>query len=184
MSGFKVVRGSLLLREWREADAEALAQVITENIEHLRPFLPWVTFEPMELPARRALIARWVTEADHGGDLLVGLFNEGAIVGGCGLHTRIGSGGLEIGYWVHKNHLRLGIATLAARALTDVGFARPEIDRIEIHHDVANAASGGVPKVLGFTLIGDEPRERRAPADTGVHRIWRVTRAEWMAIRP
>jgi ribosomal-protein-serine acetyltransferase len=181
---FLMAQGSLLLRAWQEEDAEQLAQTIGENIDHLRPFMPWIAQEPMSADARRTLIAKWASDAASGGDDVCGLFLDETIVGGSGLHHRLGPGGLEIGYWVHKNYVRRGIATTAARLLTDSAFARPDIDRVEIHHDVANVASSGVPKALGYTLIGTEPRPVQAPAETGVHCIWRVTRAEWSASGP
>jgi len=104
-------------------------------------------------------------------------------VGGSGLHKRLGPGGLEIGYWVHREFTRRGIASSASRALTDHAFARPDIELVEIHHDAANVASAEVPRSLGFRHVGDEPREIKAPAETGVHRIWRITRDEWTATR-
>ncbi len=179
-----MTQGPLLLRAWEEGDAEQLAQVIGENIDHLRPFLPWIAQEPVSADARRTLIAKWASDAASGGDDVCGVFLDGMIVGGSGLHHRLGPGGLEIGYWVHKKYVRRGIATTAARLLTDSAFTRPDIDRVEIHHDVANVASSGVPKALGYILIGTEPRPVQAPAETGVHCIWRVTRAEWTASGP
>ena len=181
---FSITQGSLLLRAWEEADAERLAQAIGENIDHLRPFMPWIAQEPMSADARRTLIAKWASDAAGGGDEVCGVFLDGLIVGGSGLHHRLGPGGLEIGYWVHKNYVRRGIATTAARLLTDSAFARPGVDRVGIHHDVANVASSGVPMALGYTLIGTEPRPAQAPAETGVHCIWRITRAEWAASGP
>ncbi len=80
---------------------------------------------------------------------------DGELVGSSGLHRRIGPGGLEIGYWIHPRHLRRGLATEVARQLTDRAFADPSVDRVEIHHDRANAASGGVPAKLGFELVGE-----------------------------
>lgn len=178
-----LVRGPLVIRSWRESDVDALAAAVSESLEHLRPFMPWVANEPMSPPERQALIERWNAEADASGDEVVGLFLDGRVVGGSGFHRRIGEGGLEIGYWVHRDFIRQGIATSAAAALTDEAFRRPGIDRVEIHHDVANVASGGVPLKLGFRLVGEEPREPKAPAETGVHRIWRITREEWTTIR-
>jgi len=179
-----IVRGDLVIRSWQEADADQLAQVVTDNLDHLRPFMPWVAQEPLSADDRRARIAQWTTDAASGGDEVCGVFLDGVIVGGSGLHHRIGPGGLEIGYWVRKDYVRRGIATTAARLLTDEAFARPAIDRVEIHHDEANVASSGVPKALGYTLIGAEPRPIEAPAETGVHLIWRITRAEWVRTGP
>jgi ribosomal-protein-serine acetyltransferase len=176
--------GPLTIRPWHQSDADQLVNVITDNLDHLRPFMPWIANEPLNLEQRRTLIAQWASDAANGGDVVFGLFLDSAIVGGAGLHRRLGPGGLEIGYWVHRAYVRRGIATAAARVLTDAAFARPAIDRVEIHHDAANVASSGVPETLGYALIGTEPRPIIAPAETGVHWIWRVTRADWMATAP
>ena len=179
-----LVAGSLTIRSWHEADAEGLSEAIAASIDHLHPFLPWVAAEPLSLAERRAQIARWTAEADAGGDEVVGLFLDHRVVGGSGLHRRIGPGGLEIGYWVHVDFTRRGIASAASRALTAYAFAMPDIDRVEIHHDAGNIASEGVPRGLGFRLVGEQAQDAKAPAETGVHRIWRVTRAEWTTRAP
>ena len=179
-----LVAGPLTIRSWHEADADALSEAIAASIDHLRPFLPWVAAEPLSLAERRAQIARWQAEADAGGDEVVGLFLGDRVVGGSGLRRRIGPGGLEIGYWVHVDFTRRGIASAASRALTNHAFTMQDIDRVEIHHDLGNVASEGVPRGLGFRLVGEEVREGKAPAETGVHRVWRVTRAEWTTRAP
>ena len=177
----EIVRGQLVIRSWRLSDDEALTVAIEESVEHLRPFLAWATKEPKSVVEHRALLARWHAEAAAGGDESVGLFLDGQVVGGSGLHRRLGPGGLEIGYWVHPAFTRRGIASSTARALTDHAFTMPGIDRVEIKHDAANRVSGRVPERLGFRLVGEESREIGAPAETGVHLVWRVTRDEWLA---
>src|SRR5438093_1311993 len=90
--------------------------------------------------------------------------------GGChacrgrGLHRRIGPGGLEIGYWVHVDHVGHGYATTAAGALTTLAFEDPAITHVEIHVEPANAASNRVPEKLGFELVGKKRVEPEAPA--------------------
>ena len=180
----RLAHGPLLVRAWEPADADELAHAVVENLDHLRPFMPWIAHEPLSADARRTLFAQWANDAASGGDLVCGVFLDGVIVGGAGLHHRLGPGGLEIGYWVHKDFVRRGIATTAAQILTDSAFMRPEIDRVEIHHDAANIASSGVPRVLGYALVGTEPRPIQAPAETGVHCIWRITRDERAAAGP
>lgn len=103
------------------------------------------------------------------------------VVGGCGLHRRLGPGGLEIGYWVHADHARRGYATEMAGAVTRAAFADPDVDRVEIHHDRANDASAGVPRKLGFRYVGYRREERAAPGESGVECAWRTTRPEWFA---
>jgi RimJ/RimL family protein N-acetyltransferase len=169
----------VMLRPWRVDDAEALGEAIAANIEHLRPWMPWIASEPLSLDARRELIAAWQRGSDEGGDRVFGAFCDGAVVGGCGLHRRIGPGGAEVGYWVHVHHLRRGYATEMAATLTDMAFAAGDVDRVEIHHDRANVASAGVPRALGFELVSEKPDEITAPGEEGVECVWRITRAAW-----
>jgi RimJ/RimL family protein N-acetyltransferase len=170
--------GGLVLHRWRPADAEALTLAIAESIEHLRPWMPWATGANLE--EQRATLARWDEEWDGGGDLTYGLFLDSVVVGALGLHRRIGPGGLEIGYWVHAAHTRRGHASAAAAALTTAAFTRPGIEVVEIHHDRANLASEGVPRKLGYSLVGERPgRGAPPPADSGTFLIWRMPRDRW-----
>jgi RimJ/RimL family protein N-acetyltransferase len=172
----------LVLRRWTEADAETVAAVVTANLEHLRPYMPWIADEPVPIEDRRALERDWEEKWLAGGDMICGIFEDGTAVGSCGLHRRIGPGGLEIGYWVAADHIGKGIARRASEGLTNLAFTVPDIDRVEIRHDISNAYSRNVPKGLGYTLIGrDAPnRDTQAPAETGVDLVWRTTRQEWL----
>jgi len=98
------------------------------------------------------------------------------IVGSAGLHSRVGDGGLEIGYWVHGDWTGRGIATNATAALTDAALALPGIERVEIYHDAANLASGRIPAKLGYARLGE--RQARdlgpaAPGETGTYLLAR-----------
>ena len=172
--------GGLGLRRWRPSDAEAQSLAIAESREHLLPWMPWAGRATVE--ERRATLARWEWEWDAGGDLVYGLFLGPLVVGGSGLHRRIGPTGLEIGYWMHAAHTRRGYATAAAAALTTLAFSLPRITVVEIHHDRANRASEGVPRKLGFTLVEEYPRAPVAPAESGTFRLWRMTRDRWRPV--
>jgi ribosomal-protein-serine acetyltransferase len=174
----------IVLRRWLPSDAEPLAQAVAESAEHLRPWMPWISQEPLDLEARRALIERWGQEWAAGGDLYQGIFSHGQIVGGCGLHRRIGPGGLEIGYWIHFAFTRRGLATVSARLLTDAAFTVRGIERVEIHHDRANQASAGIPSKLGFAFVGEVPDEVSAPGELGLEWLWRMERTAWRALHP
>ncbi len=99
-------------------------EAVIESIEHLRPWMPWIADEPQTLDQRRALVAGWQSLWDAG-DRFYGMFVGDEAVGGCGLHARIGAGGLEIGYWVRVGRTGRGYATAASRQLTDLAFADP-----------------------------------------------------------
>jgi ribosomal-protein-serine acetyltransferase len=176
-------RMAVELRYWRIEDADAQERAIAESLDHLLPWMPWAADEPQPLEARVAMLREWEAERLAGTGEYFAVWLDGALVGSCGLHRRIGPGGAEIGYWIHPRHLRRGLATEVARQLCERAFAEPGVDRVEIHHDRANVASGGVPPKLGFEHVGDTRRARQAPSEEGVERVWRLSREAWTARR-
>jgi ribosomal-protein-serine acetyltransferase len=169
----------VLLRRWRVADAELQHQAIVESLDHLRPWMPWVAQEPQPLARRREMLAGWEREWEEEGDVYLAVVVNGRIAGSTGLHRRRGPGALEIGYWVHPDFVRRGVATTVARLLTDAAFGLDGIERVEIHHDRANAASAGVPRRLGYTLKAETPSTPSAPGEAGIDCAWSITREEW-----
>ena len=172
----------LVLRRWVVADAPRLSAAILASLEHLRPWMPWVAAEPVTLEDRVALIERWQTDWEQGGDLVVGIFMDDMVVGGSGLHSRRGPGVLEIGYWVHVDHARHGIATEASEALTSAAFTVDGIERVEIHHDKANVASAGVPRRLGYTFADETRDSVTSPGDVGIDCRWVMRREDWFEL--
>ncbi|WP_354639328.1 GNAT family N-acetyltransferase [Kitasatospora camelliae] len=167
--------GGIHLRRRRLADAAGLNSAVGgANLDHLRPWMPWAQAPaPMEqsLELARAGEEAW----DAGTDFMyvAGLDAEpGSVIGAFGLHGRIGAGALEIGYWVHVDHVGRGIATDAARALTEAALALPGIERVEIHCDEANAPSAAVPRRLGYHLDRTVDAPITAPSETGRQLIW------------
>lgn len=167
------------LRHLQEEDAEAFDAAVHESIGELRPWMPWAAEEPRSVADRLDLIRTWERERAEGGDLSFGIFAGGAVAGACGLHRRIGPGGLEIGYWVRTPDTGRGIATEAAGRLCELAFADDEVDHVEIHHDRANAASGRIPAKLGFSRIAERSDTAEAPGEEGVEVVWRLTRVNW-----
>lgn len=175
--------GRIVVRRLLRSDAEAVGRAVAESLEHLRPWMAWIGDEPLDLEQRTAFLAARERDWADGGDVMMGVFADGVLVGGAGLHRRIGPEGLEIGYWIHVDHTRRGLATEAARLLVDAAFTVPGITRVEIHHDRANVASRGVPARLGFRLVEVVPATPAAPADEGIECRWRIERDEWEAGR-
>lgn len=155
------------MRRFREEDAPALNSAVEASREHLSPWMVWAREARMSDAARRAWIRDREREAAGGGDVTYGIWRDGELAGGCGLHRRLGPGALEIGYWTHVDHLRRGVARAAVERLCALAFAQPSIRRVEIHHDPANVASAGVARAAGFTLVQETP--------DGC--IWRLTRS-------
>ena len=174
---------ALELRHWRTEDAAAQARAIEESLDHLRPWMAWAVEWPKPREEQLAMLREWEERRHAGTDELLAVWLDGELVGSCGLHFRIGEGGVEIGYWIHPAYTRRGLATEVARQLCERAFSDPAIDRVEVHHDRANMASGGVPRMLGFEHVGDVRRAPVAPAEEGVERVWRLSREEWTARR-
>ena len=175
----------LLLRRWTVADAGDLGRAVSENLEHLRPWMPWAAAEPLSPRQRRGLLNRWEREWRAGGDVLLGVFLDGAIAGSTGLHRRRGPRTLDIGYWIDQRLLRRGLATRVARLLTETALSLPGIEAVEIHHDKANLRSARIPRRLGYRFLGEWPDRVEAPAELGVDCAWRLERPpNPSAIRP
>lgn len=168
----------LTVRRWRTGDAPALDRAVSESLEHLRPWMPWAAHEPLSVAQRRALLRRWRQSWRLGTDFGFGMFSGETLVGACGLHTRVGPQSLEMGYWVHVDHVGQGIATRAAAGVTTLAF-HWGTRAVEIHHDEANEASRRVPEKLGYTLIGRQGDAISAPGETGTSLVWRMVRGDW-----
>ena len=171
-----------MIRRFSPADATQLHEAILDSLEHLTPWIPWAALEPLDLADREKLIADWQERWQTGEDFKFGVFENGRLVGGCGLHRRIGPGGLEIGYWTRAGETGRGIAGEAARCLVDGAFSMSRVGYIEVHHDVANVASGRIPERLGFSFVTEREDGAAAPAEVGVVRVWRLDRHGWDAV--
>jgi RimJ/RimL family protein N-acetyltransferase len=167
----------LSIRRWRVADAPLLKDAIDSSLDHLREWMPWAVAEPTPVEQLRERLAGFEGQFDNGEEWLFGIFNpdESAVIGGTGLHRRIGPTGLEIGYWIRASEVRRGYATEAAAAMTHVALTLPGIDHAEIRCDPANAISAAIPRRLGYshliTLTEDAETPGGAPRDT---MVWRM----------
>lgn len=153
---YRIETERLVVRCYNPSDAQMLADSVNESAEHLKPWMPWAHAapEPMEVIVER--VKRFRGEFDLGDDFIYAIFNkdESRLIGGTGLHTRIGDEQLEIGYWMHKDYINQGLVTESTAALVKVAFEIIRIHRLEIHCDPGNLASASIPRKLGFTLEG------------------------------
>jgi RimJ/RimL family protein N-acetyltransferase len=150
---YRIHTPRLVVRCWAPSDAPLLKTALDGSLEHLLPWMPWADQEPEPVEAKVARLRRFRGEFDLDRDYVYGILDreETRVLGGTGLHTRLGEGALEIGYWIHADHINRGLATEAAGALTRVAFEVHGVDRVEIHNDPANMRSAAVPRKLGFT---------------------------------
>jgi RimJ/RimL family protein N-acetyltransferase len=158
-------------RRHRLDDLDALQEAIEESRDHLRPWMFWADQTRDETATfLRGAIDKW----DAGEEFTYLLVSSGGrrVLGGAGLHHRLGPDALEIGYWLRADATGRGLMTATAAVLTNTAFALDRIDRVEIHCDEANVRSAAVPRRLGYTLASIDPRPIAAPGERGRMMTW------------
>lgn len=178
---YRIETERLVVRCYNPADAQMLAESVAENVEHLKPWMPWVHAEPEAFEVKVDRLKRFRGEFDLNEDFVYGIFNkeETRLLGGTGLHTRIGDEQLEIGYWIHRDFINQGLTTESTAALIKVAFELIQVHRLEIHCDPANVASAAIPRKLGFTHEGTLRAKTRFLDGWSDSMIWSLLDTEY-----
>jgi len=140
----------LSLREFEPQDLDALAAILSDS-ETMR-------YYPMSFD--RAAVSDWIQRnrtryaADGYGLWAMILNSSYELVGDCGLvrQTVDEVDEVEIGYHVRRDLWGQGLATEAARACRDYGFATPGVDRLISLIRPENLASRRVAERNGMTI--------------------------------
>jgi RimJ/RimL family protein N-acetyltransferase len=92
---YRVRTPRLVLRCWNPEDAPLLLGSVTESLDHLRPWLPWVANEPEPLDDKVTRLRGMRASFDLGKDFIYAILDpsETKVVGGTGLHPRVGPQG-------------------------------------------------------------------------------------------
>jgi RimJ/RimL family protein N-acetyltransferase len=169
----RITTDRLVIRCWDPADAPLLKEAVDASLEHLREWMPWAQAEPTSLEQKRKLLQTFADQFARGEDAIYGIFDadEERVVGGTGLHPRLGGEAREIGYWIRADAIGNGLATESTAALTRVGFEVDGLALMEIHCDPGNVRSAAIPRKLGYTLA-----DKR---DGDGHLVFRLERPEY-----
>jgi RimJ/RimL family protein N-acetyltransferase len=171
--------GSVQLLRWQPDQLAGLMIAVERSFADLQRWMPWAESMPTAAAELAVLTSGAAAfDADHEWQYLIHETLTGDLVGGAGLHRRVGPAALEVGYWTRSDRTGLGYATAAAGALTDAAFTSVDgVERVEIHTDAANLASAAIPPKLGFTLAREEPRSPQTRGGTGTFLIWELERS-------
>ena len=166
---FEELRGErVLVRPYRESDAQALFEAVAESRDHLRPWLPFADTHQSAEESRDWIIhqvANWLLRED----LIVGIWEAATnrYLGGSGLHPHNWEiRYFEIGYWICASASGRGYITEAVKLLTDYAFTALAAKRVEIRCDERNVRSAAVPQRLGFVQEGRLRNYELAPDGT------------------
>jgi len=155
----------VLVRPYRESDAQAIFEAVGESRDHLRPWLPFAdahqTVEETQDWIIHGLSDWLLREKFH-----LGIWEKAIdrYLGGIGLHphnweTRY----FEIGYWLRASAAGKGYMTEAVRLLTDFAFNELAATRVQIRCDERNMHSAAVARRLGYVQEARLRNHTKAP---------------------
>src|SRR5712692_4352394 len=142
----------LIVRPYRESDAQAVNEAIAASRDHLRPWMPFADAHQTVEETRDWIIhemARWLLREN----LIVGIWEAATnrYLGSSGLHIHNWETGyFEIGYWLRADATGHGYITEAVQLLVDYAFTQLAATRVEICCDERNVRSAAVAQRLGF----------------------------------
>jgi RimJ/RimL family protein N-acetyltransferase len=138
--------GSLLLRPWREEDAQAVFEACQDpEIPHWMPMIP----RPYAFEDARAFVSGELALGGH----QFAIVDDGRVVGSVGMQVDRRENG-EVGYWCAADARRRGLVTRALRLLCRYAFDELEMRRLEAVVDPENIASQRVAEKVGFRREG------------------------------
>ena len=163
---FDVLQGErVVIRPYRESDAQSLVEAVSESREHIRPWLHFADAHQTVEESRDWIIqqqAKFLLRVDMGFTLQDKASDK--MVGGTALHTRNWNARFfEIGYWLRASATGHGYVTEAVKLLTEYTFMHLQANRVEIRCDARNTQSAAVAQRLGFVQEG---RLRNQGVDT------------------
>jgi len=145
----------VLVRQYTDADADALHTMIKESREHLRRWLPGFdherTLDDIRESLRRSQ-AQWALRESFSMGVCL---PDGRLIGDLRLRpTNWQIPAFDIAYWLGADALGQGYAAEAVRLLTSFAFEHLAAQRVAISCDPTNARSANVAQRLGFQLEG------------------------------
>lgn len=159
---------ALLLRPWRDGDADALIEAYRD------PVLRAWTSHPVTGPAQARVFLRRSHQGWAAGHRFMFAVLEGEQVVACVVlkDVRPGRPAAEIGYWTAAPARGRGVAPRAVEAVTGWAFARfaaAGLTHLELLHQVDNLASCRVAEKSGYAFAEVLPARPPFPRDGHRH---------------
>lgn len=154
MKPFIKIDETLSLHLARHELAEPIFQVVNENRDFLRQWLPWVD-DTRAVEDTKTFIREAMQHNSDGSRLTTFIMANDQLAGSLGvIHFNREHLRCEIGYWLRKDLQGQGIMTKAGEAFIDFLFKTKRIHRLEILIIPQNLPSRAVAQRLGFRSEG------------------------------
>jgi ribosomal-protein-serine acetyltransferase len=173
------ITASLVAHPAAPANAEALAEFVRRNVDHLRRYLPAVAALNTAEVAR-AHLAQAAGRAARDEVLEWYLFSDGALCGAVRLNKiEVGNRKVSIAYLLGADYQGRGFASLSVHAFLRFCFGELGMNRVELTCATSNWRSARVAERAGFVREGVL---RQAECLDGVfvdHYVYGLLRSEY-----
>ena len=144
----------LLLRPVQESDTAALVDLLSDR-EISRNTAR--ICHPYTQEMAKEFVASSLRDEINGDEFRFAVTRNDSLIGMCGV-SREEQATFETGYWVGASYRRQGVATLAARAVTQFAFEILKADCASAGYFIDNPASGRVLERVGYVRTGETVR--------------------------
>jgi ribosomal-protein-serine acetyltransferase len=159
--------------------AKELLIVVRENLDILKPWMPWAT-DDYSIDSALDFINRNLKEFAETGTFSASIALDEKIVGQVGFHHLDATNKhAEIGYWLARDAHGRGIVTRCTRVLIDYLFDDFGLNRVQINCNVENKSSRAIPERLGFALEGFRRQVEFNKGKFGDWAIYAMLREDW-----
>jgi ribosomal-protein-serine acetyltransferase len=171
------------IRQFELPDAPTIFDLVEQNREYLREWLPWVDYT--QSPADvEAFIERASQQLADGRGPNAGVWVDGRLGGTIGCHPiDWANRNCSIGYWLDAALQGKGLMTRCCLSLLDYVFDDLFLHRVTIRCGTGNTRSCAIPARLGFQREG-VMREAEWVNNRWIDLVvWGMLAADWRARR-
>ncbi|MDB5190814.1 MAG: GCN5-related N-acetyltransferase [Segetibacter sp.] len=148
------VDDTVLLETLDDKHAEQILNLVNNNRQHLRKWLPWVDYMHSLIDFKNFIINSRKRQM-AGGELSFAIFFNETFAGRIGLYNiDVNNKTASIGYWLGESFEGNGIVSKACKELVAYGFTFLALNRIEIRCGTKNYKSQSIAEILNFKKEG------------------------------
>jgi ribosomal-protein-serine acetyltransferase len=159
--------------------AGEIAAVVRENLDILKPWLPWATDE-YSIETALEYVEKTRREYGEKGTFGTLIVLDEKIAGAIGCHKlNPVNQSIQIGYWLGKQAQGKGVVTKCCRVLVEYIFDKMQLNRVQINCNVENRKSRAIPERLGFQLEGIHRQVEFLNGRFGDWAVYAMLKEDW-----